>query len=233
MGLGLLFYFSRSQLYVGPVRETNSPVCGVDELWEDQPFSDKDSPRNAVGSPVGSDLSPGRREVALDADSCVVLDETTDKVVLEAVEMRVDILSRLRSAGFVFSQIYVPTENVIYLRFGLSQGRLKEKAELMEMELELKEEYGSGYLKFTRGRANSFRNANRETVETGAPYFCPSDRILIILATLQSKENWGCDLNIERLVYKQKISSAFAVHSTVTRDRLVQDVVWDRWYDPT
>lgn len=232
-GWDYCFIFRAPNFTSGQVRETNSPVCGVDEEWEDQPFSGKDSPQNGVGSPVGSDLSPGRREVALDADSCVVLDETTDKAVVEAVEMRVDILSRLRSAGFVFSQIYVPTESVIYLRFGLSQRRLKEKAELMEMELELKEQYGSGYLKFTRGRANCFRNADRETVEAGAPYFCPSDRILIILATLQSKENWGCDLNIERLVYKQKISSAFAVHSTATRDRLIQDVVWDRWYDPT
>lgn len=233
-GWDYCFVFRAPKFSHGNVRETSSPVCGIDEECEDHiDDGDQYSPKNVIGSPTASDASEGPRDVALDADSCVILDETTEKEVVEAVEMRIDILSRLRSAGFVFSQIYVPTENAIYLRFGLSKQRLKEKAELMEMELELKEEYGSGYLKFTRARAACFQNSEKDTLKNGSPYFCPSDRILIILATLQSKEHWGCDLNIERLVYKQKITSAFAVHSNVTKDRLIQDVVWDRWYDPT
>lgn len=230
-GWDYCFVFRAPKYAPGNVRHTSPPL------------RDNDSDSDAEGenySPVNVlvvDADTGRaefanQEIALDTEECLVVDES-DVAIAESVETRCDIIARLRSAGFAFSQIYVPSESAVYLRFGLSNKKLQEKAEALGMELPLKEELGAGYVEFSRERRDLFKNANRSSLEEGNPYFCPSDRILIIFATLQSKETWGCDLDIERLVYKKKVLQAFAVHSKPEQSQLTKDVVYDRWWDPT
>lgn len=187
------------------------------------------SPQNILDYHIDLVGENGNGDFIMDANQCV-LESETDAAAKEATEMRKDILARLRSAGFTHSQIYVPSENSIFLRFSLCDNALQEKAELMGMELPAKEEFGGGYLAFTRARNSCFQNADRSPRES---YFSPSDRIMIILATLQSKEEWGCDLNIERLVYSKKITQAFAIHSKPEQKQLIQRMVRERWWDPT
>jgi hypothetical protein len=234
-GWDYCFVFRAPKFKPGKVRQISAPVCGAgsDSDGEDAEYS----PVNTVvddGHGAHSETETELEEVALVATSCLSVDENDkDKAISEAISTRCDIIARLSSAGFVYSQIFVPTEKAVYLRFGLSGNALQEKAECMGMELELKEEFGGGYLPFTRLRRDCFKNANRSTLEPGDPYFCPSDRILIILATLQGKETWACDINVEKLVFKNKLLQAFAVHSLPEQAQLTKDVVYHRWWDPT
>jgi Calcium-activated chloride channel len=222
-GWDFCFVFRAPGFTDGQVRQGAYAVVAGVEGEDDEGGSDS--------SPHNFDVSEEEPATPLDAESCVVIDDD-DKAIKEAVEMRCNILARLCSAGFAFSQIYVPSEESIFLRFGLSNKALQAKAEKMGMELGLRDEHGGGFIKFTKSAAASFKNSSRPSLEAGSPYFCPSDRILIILATLQSKEAWGCDLNIERLVFKGKIMQAFAVHSPPEQQQLVRDVVWGRKFTP-
>lgn len=144
---------------------------------------------------------------------------------------RVEILARLKSAGFVFSQLVVPSENVILVRISLPERQLKQKAVHIGLELRLKEQYGSGFLSYEVEREYAYMNDHHKT--QWKCFFSPSERAVIILAVLQSKEHWGCDLNLERLVYDQTVLQAFALHSEPDRKRLVKRAVWARWWDPT
>lgn len=144
---------------------------------------------------------------------------------------RVEILARLKSAGFVFSQLVVPSENAIFVRLSLPERQLKQKAVHIGLELRLKEEYGSGFLSYEIEREYAYMNNLHKTQWNC--FFSPSERAVIILAVLQSKEHWGCDLNLERLVYDQTILQAFALHSGPDRKRLLKRAVWTRWWDPT
>lgn len=149
-------------------------------------------------------------------------------------EVRLSILARLRSAGFAFSQLHVPSEKIIMLRFSMTNEVMKEKAEAMSIEMPLKEKFGGGYLTFRRDRSDCFRNDDDAShPNRQGAYFCPSDRIIILLATLQSKEAWGCDLDMEQLVFKKKVLQSFALHSTPERKDLIQRSIWDRPWDPT
>lgn len=206
-----------------------APEAGEGVTRNNDSDSETYSPQNVVGYHIDLDEEKVCNDVVMDANQCVV-DEETDTAAQEATETRKDILARLRSAGFTHSQIYVPSEKAIFLRFALCDNALQEKAELMEMELPVKEEFGGGYLAFTNDRSACFKNADRPS---SGSYFSPSDRIIIILATLQSKEEWGCDMNIERMVYKKKIIQAFAIHSKPEQKELIRTAVWDRWWDPT
>lgn len=147
------------------------------------------------------------------------------------IQKRIEILSRLKTAGFVFSQVQVPSENVVLVRFSLPETVLKEKAELLEMELRLKGQYGGGYLNFTMGRQEVFVNADEQ--QDRKCYFSPADRAIIILNVLQGKEYWCCALNIEQMLFKGTVLQAFALHSMQEYPSLVQRAVWEKWWDPT
>jgi len=143
---------------------------------------------------------------------------------------RIEIIARLRRAGFVFSQILSEEEAIVILRFTLPAEAMKEKAEQSSLDVELKPEYGNGHMDYIRKYSRCFVNDNREK-DLGA-YFSPSDRIIIIRNTLQSKESWGCAFNIEELILKGCIQKAFAIHSKKYQKMLGRSAVWARWYDP-
>lgn len=158
------------------------------------------------------------------------VEEAADKDK-EQVGERVRILARLKSAGFVFSQLLIPSENIILLRFSLPENRLKEKAGKLGIELKLKEQFGGGYMAYSSEREHYFMNDILGKARNS--FFCPADRALIILNVLQSKENWGCNLNMEKLLYDKTILQAFALHSEHEHGKLIRDAVWKRWWDPT
>lgn len=149
----------------------------------------------------------------------------------ELVLRRVEILARLKSAGFVISQLMVPSEGVILVRITLPEKRMKEKAVKLGIELRLQPEYGGGYLAFSEDHERMF--LNYELAEERNCYFAPADRSIIIMGVLQSKESWGCDLNIEKLLHEGVILQAFALHSEKERWELVRETVWKRVWDPT
>ena len=157
-------------------------------------------------------------------------DNETDEKSNKRIEQRVDILTRLKCAGFAFSQVIVPSQNVILVRLSLPEKELKRKAEYFGMELRLKDEYGGGYLKLTQSREAVFIN-DTEQHERHC-YFGPADRSMIILAALQSKEHWGCDLNIEQLIHDKVLIQAFSLHSQHEHARLIRKVVWNQWWNP-
>lgn len=176
--------------------------------------------------PFAENLQHSRTEVEFS------IARETDPKIIKSVQTRMRILARLRSAGFAFSQIYIPSQKLVMLRFGMDNETLQEKAEYMGLELLLKESFGGGYMKFTRKRIACFVHDD-EHKHHGDSYFCPSDRIIIILRTLQSKEHWGCDINIEYLICNEDIAQAFAVHSRQEQKRLIRDAVWSGICDPT
>lgn len=146
-------------------------------------------------------------------------------------EGRIEILARLKSAGFVFSQLVVPTEGVILVRISLPEKALKEKAVLIEHELKLKRRYGGGYLAYAPDREDKF--INHELQASRKCYFTVADRALIIFAVLQSKEYWGCDVDIERILYEERVLQVFLLHAEPERGTLVRNAVWKRWWDPS
>lgn len=217
----------------GPTKEKDVLEPASNETCDSDVDTDEYSPVNFRDTDEITVDGGNDGEIEVDAQLFLDPEKQPSDADVEALDTRCDIIARLQSAGFVFSQIYVPSENTVILRFSLTNPTLQEKAEKMGMELELKDDLGGGYMTFSRERRDCFKNATRKSLEEGCPYFCPSDRILIILATLQSKEHWGCDLDIERLVYKKKLLQAFAVHSKPEQHQLTRDVVYDRWWDPT
>lgn len=175
---------------------------------------------------------PGDSDLELDdreADS--KQEQSNEKAFEELTRARVEILARLKSAGFVFSQLFVPSEGVILVRISLPERCMKAKAMKLGMELRLKEEYGGGYLSFSSERQEAFLNHDEQRHRNS--YFCPADRAMIIVNVLQSKEDWGCGLNIELLLYEKTLLQAFAIHSELERKTLIAETVWKRIWDPT
>lgn len=177
----------------------------------------------ADAPPGGANARPSGEPVDEDASGG---SSKTSKKAAKEVAHRVRILARLRSAGFVFSQLAVPSEGRVLVRFGLNEAGLKRKAALLGLRLRLQDDFGGGYLDYEPDRDTAFVNDLRSGC-----YFAPSDRILIILLTLASKAVWGCDINVEAEVFNGHISQAFAIHDRGPRDQLVRDVVWDRLWD--
>lgn len=179
----------------------------------------------ADAPPVGDAPARPSGDTVDDADASGGSSKASRKAA-KAVAHRVRILARLRSAGFVFSQLAVPSEGRVLVRFGLDEAGLKRKAALLGLKLRLQNDFGGGYLDYEPERDAAFVNALRSGC-----YFAPSDRILIILSTLASKAVWGCDINVEAEVFSGHICQAFAIHDRGPRDQLVRDVVWDRLWD--
>eukprot|EP00178_Gracilaria_changii_P028101 TRINITY_DN957_c0_g1_i2.p1 TRINITY_DN957_c0_g1~~TRINITY_DN957_c0_g1_i2.p1 ORF type:complete len:847 (+),score=149.53 TRINITY_DN957_c0_g1_i2:1650-4190(+) len=157
-------------------------------------------------------------------------EEEEDGKSAQRVRERVEILARLSSAGFVFSQLLVPSEQLIFLRLSLPTTALKQAARHVGMELRLLPQFGGGYLEFEPHREHVY--VNHELEKSSGSYFAPADRSLLILNVLQSKEHWGCGLNIERLLFDQKVEQVFALHSIPEKRRLVREVIWRQWWNP-
>lgn len=176
-------------------------------------------------------LSAGNNSEPTDPDALTKRTAKASQKCEERTKKRVEVLARLKSAGFVFSQLFIPSEGVILVRIALPEKRMKAKAIKLGMELRLKEEFGGGYLTFSFEREEAFLNHREEQARNC--YFCPADRAIIILNVLQSKEDWGCGLNIERLLYEKHLLQAFAIHSELEQRALITDTVWKRIWDPT
>lgn len=193
------------------------PAWGWDYVFK---FKIPRSIRNKLGTPnasTGDSPAVGR-------------EEDTDDKSEQRIRARIEILSRLKCAGFIFSQLLIPSQKCVLVRFSLPEPELKRKAELLGMELRLKPDFGGGYMAFSEERQETFVNES-EGRERGC-YFGPADRAIIMLNTLQSKEFWGCDLNIEQLVEDDTVLQAFALHSECEHAGLIQTAVWEQWWNP-
>lgn len=144
---------------------------------------------------------------------------------------RAEILARLKSAGFVISQLLVPDEKVIIVRLSLTEEKLHEKAVNLGLNLQLISDYGGGYLSYDPAKRHCYVNSVKQ--EAWGCYFSPAERARIIMGVLESKEFWGCDLDVQRLIYHQVVFQAFPLHSLKDRDELVHKVVWHRWWNPS
>lgn len=193
-------------------------------------FKKRRTKKTAAELNVPDSNKPAQENVELE-NGVAGLNEHAAEKSRDLVWKRVEILARLKSAGFVFSQILIPSEGIILVRLSLPERQMKKKAEKIGMELRLKSQYGGGYLSFRAAREEIFANDDEQRLRRC--YFCPADRAIIILKALQSKEDWGCDLNIERLLYKQTVLQAFAIHSELERNRLITNAVWRRIWDPS
>jgi Calcium-activated chloride channel len=142
------------------------------------------------------------------------------------------VLSKLREAGFSYSQFWIPAEKCVLVRFALSEREMKRKAELMGWEGQLKDRYGAAYLPFSVKRESHFANDLRSSAEL--PYFNSADRVLITLAVLRSRDStWGASVNVESLIFSGSMKQAFALHKENERSTLVSSTVWARLWDPT
>lgn len=176
------------------------------------------------------DVSQNNSDLGPETNDDISISCGIEKSVMQT-RKRVEILARLKSAGFVFSQLAIPSEGVILVRISLPEQCLREKARHLGLELKLKSNYGGGYLAYSPEYENAFVNEPAQSKHKC--FFSPADRAIIILAVLQSKEHWGCDLDIERLVFDQTVLQVFALHSLPERDELVHRAVWHRFWDPT
>lgn len=204
--------------YVGDEEETNF----VPEFQNAETEVEKSKHKNQSQKPLWG------WDYAFVFDTSQSADNKEEKVAQKA--KRIEIIARLKRAGFVFSQIKSDDEEIILLRFTLPATTMKEKAEKLSLDVQLRKRYGGGHMDYKVEYSNKFVNHRREK-STGA-YFSPSDRIIIILNTLQSKENWGCALNIEKLIHTRVLKQAFAIHSPKFQTELVQRAVWERLLDP-
>lgn len=207
-------------------------TANIDSPTQDDSSGNRGRRSDSVKDLRDSEYAYGDADV--ESDEINVGDEREQakrKKFEELTRARVEILARLKSAGFVFSQLFIPSEGVILVRVSLSEKRMKEKAMELGMELQLKEEYGGGYLAFSFERQEAFVNHDQQRERNS--YFCPADRAMIVVNVLQSKEDWGCGLNIELLLYEKTLVQAFAIHSELERRTLIADTVWKRIWDPT
>lgn len=152
------------------------------------------------------------------------------ETVLIANRERALVLSQFRCAGFSYSEQWVPANKVVLVRFGMTEEVLMEKSEIIKMELELKPEFGGGFFAFKKDRKSYFVNEIR--ARQGEPYFYSADRVLIILAVLRSRDSWGANIDVERLIHERKVVQAFALHVIDERDHLVKEALLCEWWNP-
>lgn len=144
---------------------------------------------------------------------------------------RVEVLARLKSAGFVFSQRLIDAKDKVLVNLSLPENRLKEKAQKIGVELGLQNKWGGGYVSYSKAMEQYFVNWEEQYYR--ACYFTPAERSKIITTVLESKDDWGCDLNVEQLIYKGDLVEAYSVHSELERSELIDSTVWKRLWDPT
>lgn len=159
-----------------------------------------------------------------DADG-VEDDEERVELVRRANVTRSRVLRRLRDSGFAYAQMHIPAEDQLFVCCALPESELMEKAEQTGMKLELKPHFGGGFLDFTRARANCF--VNHKYAAEGKPYFLPSDRVILVLAKLRR-----VGIDIQRLVYEERMIQGFALHSEPERVSIEKQAVYDRWWYP-
>jgi hypothetical protein len=150
-------------------------------------------------------------------------DEPKPDALREADAARQRILRRLRSAGFVYSQYVARSDRVIHVRIALPEPVQMEKAELAGKQLKLKANYGSGYFLFTKVRSRCFVNDYR--CARGEPYFSSADRILLILAVIRSRDDWGAAVDLEKYKRDGKLLQAFSVHKEDERKKILKETL--------
>lgn len=159
-----------------------------------------------------------------------------DKSVTDAVRdgdsARMRVLDSLRRTRFAYTQLWLPTEGAVVVRFALPEPVMMAKAELIGIELRLKAQYGGGFLPFKESRIHHFEN-HTAWYAAGSPFFCPSDRVLLTLTVLRSRDQWGAAINAERLLVEGELLKAFALHAEPERRALIQKAVYTKWWSPT
>lgn len=148
-----------------------------------------------------------------------------------ADHVRLHVLTKLLSASFSFSQLWVPAQSRVLVLLALPESVMQQKAHLDGLHLRLKPRYGAGFLAFDPDRAHVFVNDSR--VANGLPYFTPAQRVKVTLDVLRSRESWGAALNFNTLKRNGHLKQAFALHASPERHQLVQDVVYRRWWHPS
>lgn len=155
---------------------------------------------------------------------------SSDAALLAADTVRVAVLSSLRAAGFSYSQLWLPSDAIVLVRLALPEPTMLAKAEAHALKLRLLPRYGGGYLAFEHDRAHVFVNELRRA--KGLPYFAPADRVLLTVATIRSREDWGAGLNIGTLKRQGKILQAFPLHTSPERETLLSQFVYKNWWNP-
>jgi Calcium-activated chloride channel len=159
-------------------------------------------------------------------------DTAADQTETKDPYSRQRVLAKLRAANFAYSQLWIPAEKCVLVRFALSEQEMKHKAEHMGWEGPLKDRYGAAYLAFTVGREQHFANDLRS--REGLPYFHSADRVLITLGVLRSLDStWGAGIDVDKLTFSGSMKQAFAVHIEEERAALVKNTVWAQWWNPT
>lgn len=140
--------------------------------------------------------------------------------------VRKEVLQRLRKAKFNYSQLWVPAAKIILLRLALPFSVLQVHAEALGIKLQLKPMYGGGYLEYKKERAQCYINNENEN------YFTPAERLKIILQVLGSDADWGAGIDVEQYLEEGIIEDAYPTHKKELRNKLRDEVVFHRWWDP-
>lgn len=148
------------------------------------------------------------------------------KAVEKAGTVRKAILSRLRDAGFAYSQSWVPAAGVVYVRTALRLDVLHQMAENQALELQLRARYGGGYLAYQRNRKRCYVN------EKLRDYFTPAERLTMNIEALGSSATWGAGIDVEKLIVDGVLADAFPLHDRRVRSELLEYAVYERWWDP-
>mmetsp|Transcript_21883 Transcript_21883/g.36229 ORF Transcript_21883/g.36229 Transcript_21883/m.36229 type:complete len:738 (+) Transcript_21883:131-2344(+) len=133
---------------------------------------------------------------------------------------RREIVRKLKNAGLIISKSYSTDDDEIYIKITASEDLLEAKAEVMGLEMILKEEYGGGYAPFTRSTKHRFLGAGRR-------FFNPAERIKIIVFTIEAeKQDGGAEVtNLRQLRQEGKVVQWFALHDEKARRELMRSWV--------
>lgn len=144
----------------------------------------------------------------------------------KAGEVREEVLERLRAARFSYSQLWVPATKTILVRIGLQNKVLHEIAEKKQLCLELRTRYGGGYLAYHQEWKLCYVNYRYKD------FFTPAQRLELTLTALQSKEEWGASIDVEKLQVNGNLEDAYPLHDRRQRNELFRHMVLKRWWDP-
>jgi len=179
-----------------------------------------------------------------------------EELVAERNKNRKEIMSVLKHAGFAMSQILSGDRMKIIVRFALPEDVMKHKAEHYEFRLQLKEEYGGGYIPYKKERDHCYINADfgkpdpmaavteaqgqeggdsrGEAPKTDKvePYFTSYECVQITRIVLEADDYEGCDFNLTQMKYDGKVEQFLAFHDPEKQEELIKAAVFSKWWNP-
>eukprot|EP00741_Cyanophora_paradoxa_P013014 tig00020660_g12569.t1 len=136
------------------------------------------------------------------------------------------ILQRLKGAGLEVKKVLSANRDEVFVKISASQEKLEKMAEVMRLQMRVKDQHGGGHAAFTSERKAEFFGAGEQGL------FRSVERARILHWTIEAPwKDGGAELNMRDLKRDGYIRNFFPLHEPNARMKLLETWAW-KWYAP-